>query len=352
MSSSPISQTHPSRRRLMAGLACLGLVPASTLKTATAQTQKPECKILRDFGDKMRASAEARFITGMSEYVSNIYLKPANIDMRNWKWFNSPSPYDLELNIGRAVHPAVESKRWQSVSVGVPPLVRPNGETAEWVNGILQLGNTRIWDYHLQFSSNDMLIKRRITVEDQGDQTDFQDLLNDWLKSANGDDDIGLILQSSRNEFDGPVIVWKRKDILNAISKADALLEELKTDMANGKCQVAESSGDCFMTTAACDVIGLDDKCWELETLRHFRDNWLATQPGGAQDIARYYSEAPQIVREIKNRPDADPIWLSLYFRYILPSAILARLGLHKSARKRYSAMMRKMMGYRTSPTR
>src|SRR5690606_13403351 len=46
---------------------------------------------------------------------------------------------------------------------------------------------------------------------------------------------------------------------------------------------------DCFLTSACCTVIGLGDRCWELETLRRFRDGWLSSFAAGRGDIARYY---------------------------------------------------------------
>lgn len=38
----------------------------------------------------------------------------------------------------------------------------------------------------------------------------------------------------------------------------------------------------CFLTTATVGTVGLPDDCWELATLRAFRDGWLARHPGGA----------------------------------------------------------------------
>ena len=51
----------------------------------------------------------------------------------------------------------------------------------------------------------------------------------------------------------------------------------------------------CFLTTAACHYRGLPDDCHELQTLRSFRDRYLAHIPGGAELIERYYEVAPAI---------------------------------------------------------
>lgn len=52
----------------------------------------------------------------------------------------------------------------------------------------------------------------------------------------------------------------------------------------------------CYITTAVCRSSGKADNCYELETLRSFRDNWLAFSDGGAELIREYYDIAPAIV--------------------------------------------------------
>lgn len=47
-------------------------------------------------------------------------------------------------------------------------------------------------------------------------------------------------------------------------------------------------------------AMGLPDDCYELTVLRGFRDNYLKNRENGAQDIADYYRNAPQIVRSYR----------------------------------------------------
>lgn len=100
------------------------------------------------------------------------------------------------------------------------------------------------------------------------------------------------------------------------------------------------TDSDCFVTTACAGLIGLDDDCFELRTLRRFRDRVLVGLPGGAADIARYYREAPAIVAAIHAGPSPAAELSRLYARYILPSALLAKLGFAKRAHRTYRAMM------------
>jgi hypothetical protein len=86
-------------------------------------------------------------------------------------------------------------------------------------------------------------------------------------------------------------------------------------------------------------VLGLPDDCFELRTLRRYRDETLAAMPGGNAAIAAYYLVAPSILDRL---PSEDRVMrlLSVYARFILPSAIAARLGLNALAYRLYARMM------------
>ncbi len=92
----------------------------------------------------------------------------------------------------------------------------------------------------------------------------------------------------------------------------------------------------CFFTTAAVGTLGLSDDCWELTTLRRFRDGPLATTPEGRALTARYYAQAPRLVAGVNTRSDAASIWLGAYWSHVLPCAVLARLGLDSLAVSHY----------------
>jgi len=69
----------------------------------------------------------------------------------------------------------------------------------------------------------------------------------------------------------------------------------------------AGKSGDgCFLTTAIVDRRGEADDGPTLSKLRNFRDTYMSSDPEMAEDIARYYDVAPQIVATI---PEGDPDW-------------------------------------------
>jgi len=99
--------------------------------------------------------------------------------------------------------------------------------------------------------------------------------------------------------------------------------------------------GGCFLTTACVDFAGLSDDCFELATLRRFRDDVLMRMPGGPHDIALYERVAPAIVARIGASPNRSRELARLYVLYILPSVLVAYLGRVRLARRIYTRMMR-----------
>lgn len=57
----------------------------------------------------------------------------------------------------------------------------------------------------------------------------------------------------------------------------------------------------------------LPDNCYELQTLRNFRDVYLAQTPVGRLMIEEYYETAPEIVDAIKATGNGNEIFKGLY---------------------------------------
>ena len=67
------------------------------------------------------------------------------------------------------------------------------------------------------------------------------------------------------------------------------------------------------MTTACCEFMGLSDDCYELTTMRKFRDEYLVNKNYGKQLIATYYSRAPKIVDRINAMECKEKIYRYIY---------------------------------------
>ncbi|MEO0698177.1 MAG: CFI-box-CTERM domain-containing protein, partial [Pseudomonadota bacterium] len=178
----------------------------------------------------------------------------------------------------------------------------------------------------------------------RGFQLEFEDEAR-FLGNSKGTLELKIYTQAIEDPNAPTIILRFRPERLNAAwQAAEAKLASIRQTYAQGAClpqryEPPPREG-CFLTTAAVETIGLADDCWELRTLRAFRDNWLVAQPDGATDVAQYYAQAPAIAQSLR----ADPKRLSrLYFTGILPSAIAARMGLNRLARSIYSHHMRRL---------
>ena len=122
-----------------------------------------------------------------------------------------------------------------------------------------------------------------------------------------------------------------------ALEWASQRQTELAQQFANGKCTPPE--GGCFITTACCEMLGLDDDCFELRALRRYRDQVLAALPGGDTEIARYYALAPLILARLPEEMREARLIL-LYARFVLPAALAAHVGLDALAYRLYRSML------------
>ncbi len=129
------------------------------------------------------------------------------------------------------------------------------------------------------------------------------------------------------------------------LRKALAWATDKQTDLAQQyAAQSCNPPQGCFITSACCELLGLGDDCFELSTLRRYRDAVLAKRPGGQEAIARYYAEAPVILDRLPAEARA-PRLLCVYARFILPAAIAARLGFAALAYRLYARMMQELAG-------
>ena len=80
------------------------------------------------------------------------------------------------------------------------------------------------------------------------------------------------------------------------------------------KSDTSSGSGGCYLTTACMKhfMNNFNDKCYELQLLRWFRDNFVSEE-----DIAHYYETAPLIVSEINSLPNSNEIYDKIYYHVI-----------------------------------
>ncbi len=99
----------------------------------------------------------------------------------------------------------------------------------------------------------------------------------------------------------------------------------------------------CYITTAACQVRGMDDDCEELNMLRNYRDTYMMSLPDGEQMIRDYYDVAPSIVKHIDKQPDSVRIYNDIWDQYIGPCIEDIRAGKMEECMELYISMVLNM---------
>lgn len=122
-----------------------------------------------------------------------------------------------------------------------------------------------------------------------------------------------------------------------ALAWAAAERDRLQADLEEGGCEQPQG---CVVTTACCGALGLPDDCFELRTLRRYRDQVLSRTPDGRRAIDEYYRSAPELLAAL---PERNRTLFTLYWRYILPSAVAAKLQMNRLTFRIYSAMMTRL---------
>jgi len=82
---------------------------------------------------------------------------------------------------------------------------------------------------------------------------------------------------------------------------------------------------NCFITTACVQHYNLPDNCYQLQTLRAFRDSYLKTQKGGSELIKQYYSVAPALVKLINRHPDKENLFSNIFQQINFACALIQR---------------------------
>jgi len=331
---------HKSRRRFVAG--GMGLLAASGLLPASAFSQDlPDCKHSEEAGNWLLEASYGE--DGLTDDLSASFTA---LPLRSVLTIHGQTPSGNSETIPSSKRMIIYS-RYLGLQVSWPlrkfqktlalQLAVQDEATETWYR---QLGDERL---SLDSLSAELIIDNKkhaaIASEFLGDfevsvatleqarelQINIIDVHGRVTGSA------GQFVASVATSLDGFSEVMSRR------GRVAAYLEKRE---AAGQC---EPTGACFLTTACCQAVGLDDDCWELRTLRKFRDTVLASSPDGQARIARYYEIAPRLVEKIAARPDARAILLKCYALYLVPSAVAVWLGRNNAACAIYMRLLRHM---------
>ena len=74
-----------------------------------------------------------------------------------------------------------------------------------------------------------------------------------------------------------------------------------------------EEESKCFITTSCVKYFELKDDCYELETLRKFRDKYLLKSNKGRKLVSQYYEIAPALVRQLESSPNKKKLFKRVF---------------------------------------
>lgn len=130
-------------------------------------------------------------------------------------------------------------------------------------------------------------------------------------------------------------------NLINALTNASPVTSTTKQKTHQDPVtQTSSQEGLCFITTAACVVNNKPDDCYELKTLRRFRDTYMR-QHKLEYLTKQYYEEAASITAMLDSLvPDVkDCLLMSCYNSFILPAVVAIDEGRNGDALALYVTM-------------
>lgn len=97
--------------------------------------------------------------------------------------------------------------------------------------------------------------------------------------------------------------------------------------------------GYCYITTAVCQILGYEDNCEYLNTLRNFRDNFMKKEVDCFTMLEEYKIIGPQIVKELTMDKHRDIKAHQILTKYIIPAVADIKNGKYDEAILQYVIM-------------
>lgn len=102
----------------------------------------------------------------------------------------------------------------------------------------------------------------------------------------------------------------------------------------------------CYLTTAMCEVLGFDDHCEILETLRNYRDEYMMNTDFGLALLHDYNTVGPKIADKIHEDEEQVNIAITMLNSYIKPAIAFINKNDNETALMVYETMTLDLMDY------
>jgi hypothetical protein len=105
------------------------------------------------------------------------------------------------------------------------------------------------------------------------------------------------------------------------------------------------ADNDCFLTTACTKYFGLNDDCYQLQTLRNFRDQHLSKSPQGRKLVEQYYLIGPRLVEALESDKNRSLLFDEIFDEINL-SCIAIENKQFEKARRIYKTVVVRLLKY------
>ncbi|MEM6723271.1 MAG: hypothetical protein AAF598_04485 [Bacteroidota bacterium] len=110
------------------------------------------------------------------------------------------------------------------------------------------------------------------------------------------------------------------------------------------------ASTGCYLTSSCTIAKGLADDCFELETLRDFRDNYMVHLPEGKAMIKDYYQHAQPVLEAIGQQENPMEFQDFIYDQLVQPALQLIEAGEKELAMHYYHQFVLELQGRLCNP--
>ncbi|MDI9363784.1 MAG: hypothetical protein QM541_02445 [Flavobacterium sp.] len=126
-----------------------------------------------------------------------------------------------------------------------------------------------------------------------------------------------------------------------AVPKKAPKKAALKTAVVGTKKKTTKKqvNDGCYFTTACTEFYGLPDDCYQLQTLRQFRDTYMSKNQKDIALVKLYYRVAPTIVKKIKLTANSFNEF-EIIFKHVNEACSLIELNKITQAKELYSEMV------------
>jgi hypothetical protein len=122
-----------------------------------------------------------------------------------------------------------------------------------------------------------------------------------WVVKKDGTSKASAVRNTKREAYDAARNIALNQNLTIKIKDSDGSLKNISPRQAR--------DNNCFITTACVKYYGLNDNCYQLKTLRKFRDTYLLKSHENALLVGQYYCIAPNLVMLLKGQYVARIIW-------------------------------------------